>query len=95
MGLVSHGERHLLLAIGGYDVNIHIYLIPRITGQASEKTFKYKFSLLGHMNAIRGFGFSPEVGKSVRYMASCSQDSYVRMWKVQPLENISNTMGGH
>jgi len=38
-----------MLAIGGYDMNIHIYLIPRLGYQAdSEKIFKYKFSLLGH-----------------------------------------------
>jgi hypothetical protein len=30
MGLVTIGEKNLMLAIGGYDINIHIYLIPRI-----------------------------------------------------------------
>jgi hypothetical protein len=28
-------------------------------------------------------------------MASCSQDSYIRIWKIQPLGNISQSMGGH
>jgi WD40 repeat protein len=28
-------------------------------------------------------------------MASCSQDSYIRIWKIQPLSNISDGMGGH
>lgn len=30
MGLIKMGDKHLMLAIGGYDINIHIYLIPRI-----------------------------------------------------------------
>lgn len=73
MGLTTLGEKHLLLAVGGYDVNIHVYLIPRIGHQAEGgKTFKYKFSLLGHMNAIRDFDFTQEVERNVKYMASCS-----------------------
>ena len=31
MGLVTYGDKHLLLVIGGYDLNIHLYLVPRIT----------------------------------------------------------------
>jgi len=30
MNLVKIGDKHLMLAIGGYDINIHIYLIPRL-----------------------------------------------------------------
>ena len=33
--------------------------------------------------------------KEVQYMASCSQDSYIRIWKIQPLSNVSDAMGGH
>ena len=72
-----------MLAIGGYDINIHIYLIPRIGSQKPDsKVFKYKFSLLGHLNALRYFDFTPTLPKNVRYMASCSQDSYIRIWKI-------------
>jgi WD40 repeat protein len=96
MSLITYGDKHLMLAIGGYDINVHIYLIPRLQYQSEiSKTFKYKFSLLGHQNAIRGFSFTEEIGKSVRYMASCSQDTYIRLWKIQPLENISQSFGGH
>ena len=56
LGLIQLGEKHLMLAIGGYDINIHIYMIPRMGFQG--KTFKYKFSLLGHQNAIRYFSFT-------------------------------------
>lgn len=94
MALIPHGEKHLMLAIGGYDMNIHIYLIPRIPFQGG-KTFKYKFSLLGHANAIRAFAFTQTIKDNVRFMASCSQDTYIRLWKIQPLENLSAGMGGH
>jgi WD40 repeat protein len=90
MGLVHIGDKHLMAVIGGYDMNIHVYLIPRIQFQSADsKIFKYKFSLLGHINAIRGFDFTGIVDKNIIYMASCSQDHYIRLWKVQPLENIS------
>jgi len=83
LGLIAIGDKHLMLAIGGYDINIHIYLIPRIQHQsADQKIFKYKFSLLGHMNSMRYFAFSPVLDKQIFYMASCSQDSYIRLWKV-------------
>ena len=59
MGLIPYGDKHLMMAVGGYDMCIHIYLIPRIPYQEQiTKTFKYKFSLLGHMNAIRAFAFT-------------------------------------
>ena len=97
MGLITHGERHLMLVVGGYDINIHVYLVPRIQYQSEcgPKVFKYKFSLLGHKNALRDFDFTGVIGKNTRYMASCSQDSYIRLWKIQPLENISESFGGH
>ena len=55
------GENSILLLVGGYDVNIHVYLFPRISNQSPSDTklFKYKFSLLGHFNSLRDFDFSP------------------------------------
>lgn len=60
MELQRLGEKHLLLAVGGYDKNIHMYLIPRIQYQQNDDTklFKYKFSLLGHMDSIKDFAFT-------------------------------------
>ena len=77
-------------------MNIHIYLVPRVGYQAADSpTFKYKFSLLGHQNALRYFSYTPQMANEVTFMASCSQDSYIRLWKIQPLSNISEAMGGH
>lgn len=84
------------MVVGGYDLNIHCYLVPRLPYQSEiTKTFKYKFSLLGHFNSLRDFDFTPMLDKEVRYMASSSQDSNIRLWKIQPLENISENYGGH
>ena len=30
IGITSLGDKHLLVVVGGYDVNIHVYLVPRI-----------------------------------------------------------------
>lgn len=66
LGLIQLGDKHLMLAIGGYDMQIHVYLIPRIPFQSEgeegkKKTFKYKFSLLGHLNALRYFSFTDQL----------------------------------
>lgn len=63
-----------MLVVGGYDVNIHVYLIPRIQHQAADekKVFKYKFSLTGHQNALRDLTFSQRIDKDIVYLASAS-----------------------
>lgn len=72
MELAPLGEKHLLLLVGGYDLNIHVYLVPRIPSCSYiTTTFKYKFSLQGHVNALRSFAFSEDTGNNIRYMASC------------------------
>ena len=66
IGMTKLGEKHVMLCVGGYDINIHVYLVPRIEYQNQEdKIFKYKFSLLGHLNALRYFSFSPLLENSV------------------------------
>jgi hypothetical protein len=74
IGLTQLGEKNLLLTVGGYDSNIHTYLIPRIPFQTDKNIFKYKFSLLGHFNSIKAFAFTPLLDDGIRYMATCSQD---------------------
>ena len=95
VNMVEIGEKHLLVVVGGYDLNIHCYIVPRIPYQDGQKTFKYKFSLLGHFNSLRDFDFTPLMDQGVRYMASSSQDGNIRLWKLQPLENLSASYGGH
>ncbi len=64
IGMTRVGEKHVMLCVGGYDINIHVYLVPRI-GYQEDKIFKYKFSLQGHLNALRYFSFSPMLENSV------------------------------
>eukprot|EP00347_Sterkiella_histriomuscorum_P000283 403376473 len=98
LGVVEFGEKHLMVVLGGYDAKIHVYLFPTIQHQNSEakSLFKYKVSLPGHMDALRDYDFTPfYVENQVRYLASSSQDNYIRLWKIQPLDNISQDHGGH
>lgn len=74
MALNKVGENHLLLVVGGYDKHVHVYLIPRIKHQnnTDNKLFKYKFSLLGHLDSIKDLSFSKVMENNVCYLASCS-----------------------
>jgi len=73
IGISEFGERHLIIAVGGYDSNIHIYLYPRKPKRQEKSQFKYKVSLPGHFNAIRDFDFTKIcLGNHVKYLASCS-----------------------
>lgn len=73
-------DKSIILACGGYDSAVHIYSLER--GKADYLT--YMFSLGGHLDSIRDFCFRNE-GESL-LLASCSQDSYIRLWKIAPLE---------
>lgn len=56
-----------------------------------KKFFNYKFSLTGHLDSIKDFAFTSSnftFENEVQYLASCSQDNNIRLWKIQPLENI-------
>ena len=88
------GSKHLLLLTGGYDSQIHVYSTLR--GQ-EQTELSYRFSMLGHFNSIKNMAFSPELGRNaenpnlrdVTYLASCSQDQNIRVWKIQPLDNLA------
>ena len=96
MNIVTLSDKNMMLVIGGYDMKIHVYLIPRMQIQESRPIFNYKFSLPGHLNSLKDFDFTDELlGNKVRYLASGSQDNYIRIWKIQPLENLSEEHGGH
>ena len=91
------GEKYLLVVVGGYDSNIHCYTCLRNppTDQDKYQHFQYKFSLTGHMDSIKDFAFTLrhfEMAGDIQYLASCSQDNYIRLWKIQPLKNISDEL---
>ena len=86
-GLTPIGDGHLLLVVGGYDSNIHCYTCLRNppVDQDHHKFFDYKFSLTGHMDSIKDFAFTKrnfEIANDIQLLASCSQDKYIRLWKI-------------
>ena len=65
----------VLLAIGGSSPHIHIYTSPSNT-----TNFTPAAVLKGHEDWIRGLHFT--ASKSDVYLASASQDRYVRLWRI-------------
>jgi WD40 repeat protein len=93
------GTDFLLLAVGGFDKNIHFYTceLARVRAKRGEKCsihdlFSYKLSLTGHMDSIKDLCFTTQkfamVNGDVQYLASCSQDQKIRLWKIQPLKDV-------
>lgn len=95
--LTTIGKKHLFLVIGGYDSKIHCYTCLRTPYQPAEKDlhkhFTYKFSLTGHKDSVKDFSFTKqyfEFPNEIQYLASCSQDHNIRLWKLQPLSNVQS-----
>jgi len=78
----SIGEQTLLVLVGGYDSKVHVYTTIRSSDKPTE--LKFAFSMLGHMNSVKDLAFSAPLGptKEINYLASCSQDHIIRIWKV-------------
>ena len=63
-----------LLAIGGSSPHIHIYTSPNTLNFTKAAVLK------GHEDWIRGLDFTAT--NSDIYLASASQDRYIRLWKI-------------
>ena len=46
--------------------------------------------MAGHFNSIKALSFSPEVETSAFFLASASQDNNIRIWKLQPMQNLAD-----
>jgi WD40 repeat protein len=87
---------YLLLLSGGYDNLINVHVLKRFSENNNKKDNKkpeieFKLSLQGHANSIRDLAFSPSLsgdselkGKDLLF-ASCSQDTYIRLWHVSKI----------
>ncbi|XP_077515117.1 elongator complex protein 2 [Amblyomma americanum] len=74
-----------LLAYGGNDMMIHCYYRDSTAG------FLKCHTLHGHEDWVRGIAFETCADNSI-FIASCSQDSVIRIWKILPnSENESVT----
>ena len=59
MGLTVVGKKYLMLVVGGYDKNIHVYTCLRQAQPKDlSKYFQYKFSLTGHIDSLKSFQFT-------------------------------------
>ncbi len=77
---------NLMLMSGGYDSLIHIYTIPRF---AKEPKLSEKLILKGHMNSLRDISYIDRntfPGFKERFIASCSQDFYIRVWSINKIK---------
>jgi elongator complex protein 2 len=66
-----------ILAIGGSSSHIHIYVSPR-----DPLHFQKAAVLKGHEDWIRGLDFTSLKQSPDIYLASASQDRYIRLWKI-------------
>lgn len=85
--LKTLGENDLLLLTGGYDSKIHVYITKK-GALPSELTFQ--FSMAGHFNSIKSLHFSPTLEKNACYLVSGSQDNNIRIWLLQPMQNLAS-----
>lgn len=74
------GTENILLAIATDDEKIHLY------AENSEKSFIKVDSLIGHENWVRGLDFVEDENKDI-LLASSSQDSFIRLWRISPRTN--------
>lgn len=92
------GTKHLLMVVGGYDKNIHCYTCEREAPAEPFECFKYEFSLTGHMDSIKCLQFTGRkfaIGSDAseeQYLASCSQDHNIRLWKLLPLDQVKSQL---
>ena len=83
-------KNRTLLAIGGSSSKIHLYALS-----TNEPSFTTVATLKGHEDWIRGLDFA--VSNTDIYLASASQDRYIRLWKITQsattdLENDTDAM---
>jgi WD40 repeat protein len=75
-------NNYILLLSGGYDSHVNIYTINRQTKEVS-----FKVLLKGHINDIRDISaICPTLDNTnIVQFASCSQDTYIRLWHITEL----------
>lgn len=85
---------YILLLSGGYDNLINVHIVKRSNNEENKNNkidIEYKLSLQGHVNSIRDISFSPskqgdnELKGRDFLFASCSQDTYIRLWHVSKI----------
>ncbi|KAM3928945.1 elongator complex protein 2 [Leptodactylus fuscus] len=70
-----------ILACGGDDSRVHLYVMQ-------DRQFQKTHVLHGHEDWVRGVKFA--TNEHDMYLASCAQDSLIRIWKIFPKSAIEN-----
>lgn len=78
--LIQLSDAGLLLAFSTDDDKIHFY------GENSNNLFEKVELLSGHEDWVRGLDFIEDDNKDV-LLASSSQDSFIRLWRISPRNN--------
>jgi len=77
------------------DFKISIYVLMNLDEAKSGKTpiFELCLRLSGHEDWVRKLDFV-DVENDYMLLSSCSQDSYIRIWKIQPVDPNSASSSG-
>lgn len=81
------GQDVPILAVGGDDAKIRLFCFVASGGGgegASAASFKLMTTLTGHEDWVRSVAFARGSTGSDLLLASASQDSYVRLWRISP-----------
>lgn len=78
-------NNNIMLSTGGYDklINIYVYNKNNYNYEKTIDNLKPNAVLKGHTNTIQGLSVDKKL--LPKYMASCSQDTYVRLWSLKVL----------
>ncbi|KZZ90997.1 WD40 repeat-like-containing domain protein [Ascosphaera apis ARSEF 7405] len=84
----SKGDGHsVVLAVGGTRTSIQLYVSQDAT--STPPSFQLSASLVGHEAWIRSLEFNGAQADDF-YLASASQDKYIRLWRIRAGEPVRN-----
>ena len=76
-------------ACDDFKISIYILMNSEEAKLGKTPTFKESLKLTGHEDWVRKLDFV-DIANNYILLASCSQDSYIRLWKIQCVDSESN-----
>ncbi|KAK9326298.1 quinon protein alcohol dehydrogenase-like superfamily [Lipomyces orientalis] len=90
----THGSSAVILAIGSTSTRIQVY----VSQENEPPNFTKAVILKGHEDWVHGLAFKhfrESDGSDVLYLASGSQDRYIRIWKILPMDRYREAQESH